>query len=311
MDPAQKRRGRFGIQARVLSLAVLFTLFTAGIIIISSARSLAQQLRRSTIQSAEYTLQAAGAGIRQDIQEVDELSLWCCVDSTVRTAMLTDISTGVLTHTVYPIIANKYNSMHTAPYIQRFLLASKNGRIIMMGTAASQSRAVGQEALGLLPGMAEGEPMARWESIQKDPLMQSGIVVEGIPITQRMVRGPSQYAASVYLSVSPAHCAPLPPRTAPGCAGSWAVPSIGCREAASCRWAGPESCWKASPGTRIPSTRAPRCTMPALKATTVPRWSARWGCMSCTWGWCCPKAGCRPPCIFCAVRPSSASRWCW
>ncbi len=204
MDPAQKRRGRFGIQARVLSLAVLFTLFTAGIIIISSARSLAQQLRRSTIQSAEYTLQAAGAGIRQDIQEVDELSLWCCVDSTVRTAMLTDISTGVLTHTVYPIIANKYNSMHTAPYIQRFLLASKNGRIIMMGTAASQSRAVGQEALGLLPGMAEGEPMARWESIQKDPLMQSGIVVEGIPITQRMVRGPSQYAASVYLSVSPA-----------------------------------------------------------------------------------------------------------
>ncbi len=204
MTPAQRRRGRFGIQARVLSLAVLFTLFTAGIIIFSSARSLAQQLRRTTIQSAEYTLQAAASGIRKDIQEVDDLSLWCCVDSTIRTAMLTDISTGVLTHTVYPIIANKYNSMHTAPYIQRFLLASQNGRIIMMGTASSQSRAVGQEALGLLPGMAEGEPLARWDRIQKDPLMQFGIVMEGIPITRQMVRGPSQYAASVYLSVSPA-----------------------------------------------------------------------------------------------------------
>ena len=47
---------RFGIQARVLALAVLFTLLTAGIILITSTLSLSSQLRRSVIQSAEYTL---------------------------------------------------------------------------------------------------------------------------------------------------------------------------------------------------------------------------------------------------------------
>ena len=44
---------RFGIQARVLALAILFTLLAAGIIVATSARSLRDQLRRSVIQSAE------------------------------------------------------------------------------------------------------------------------------------------------------------------------------------------------------------------------------------------------------------------
>lgn len=80
---------RFDIQARVLALAILFTLLAAGGIVVTSALSLSAQLRRSVIQSAEYALQISSDALRQDIQEVDDLSRWCRVDFTVRTAVLT------------------------------------------------------------------------------------------------------------------------------------------------------------------------------------------------------------------------------
>ena len=90
----------------MLASAILFTLLTAGIIVVTSTLSLGSQLRRSVIQSAEYTLQTSAAILRRDIREIDDLSRWCRVDSTVRTAMLSNISPGILTNTLYPVISN-------------------------------------------------------------------------------------------------------------------------------------------------------------------------------------------------------------
>ena len=195
---------RFGIQARMLALAILFTLLAAGVIAVTSALSLSTQLRRSVIQSAEYALQTSSAALRQDIQEVDDLSRWCRVDSTVRTAMLSNISNGTLTNTVYPIMSNKFNSMHTGPYIQRFLTYGSNGRLIMMGTAASQSVLIGRHNIGRLPGLDGNSPAIQWDRILSDPLLQPGITLEGIPVSSHMASYDGKNSAWVYLSVSPA-----------------------------------------------------------------------------------------------------------
>ena len=48
------KRVRFGIQTRVLALAVLFTLLAAAVVTAGSARNLSAQLRRASFQSAEY-----------------------------------------------------------------------------------------------------------------------------------------------------------------------------------------------------------------------------------------------------------------
>ena len=194
---------RFGIQARVLTLAILFTLLVAGVIVVSSTLSLSTQLRRSVIQSAEYALQTSSAALRQDIQEVDDLSRWCRVDSTVRTAMLSNISNGTLTSTVYPIISNKFNSMHTAPYIQRFLIYGSNGRLIMMGTATTQSVLIGRHNIGSFPGLGGDNPVIQWDRILPDPLLQPGITLEGIPISSTASSYDGRNSAWVYLSVSP------------------------------------------------------------------------------------------------------------
>ena len=194
---------RFGIQARVLALAVLFTLLTAGIILITSTLSLSSQLRRSVIQSAEYTLQTSAAILRRNIREVNDLSRWCRVDSTVRTAMLSSISNGTLTNTVYPLISNKFSSMHTAPYIQRFLLYGSNARLIMLGTAASQSVLLGRDNIDRLPGVAGESPVSQWEQIMPDPLLQPRITLEGIPVSSTMTSSDRSHTAWVYLSVSP------------------------------------------------------------------------------------------------------------
>lgn len=196
-------RVRFGIQARVLALAILFTLLTAGVIVVTSTLSLGSQLRRSVIQSAEYALQTSAAILRRDIREINDLSRWCRVDSTVRTAMLSNISNGTLTNTVYPIISNKFNSMHTAPYIQRFLLYGSNGRLIMMGTAASQSVMLGRHNIGRFPGLDGDGPAVQWEQIMSDPLLQPGITLEGIPVSSTMSSSDRSHTAWVYLSISP------------------------------------------------------------------------------------------------------------
>lgn len=197
-------RVRFGIQARVLALAILFTLLAAGVIVVTNTLSLSTQLRRSVIQSAEYALQTSSAALRRDIQEVDDLSRWCRVDSTVRTAMLSNISNGTLTNTVYPIISNKFNSMHTAPYIQRFLIYGSNGRLIMKGTAVSQSVLIGRHNIDRLPGLSGSDPAIQWDRILPDPLLQPGQTLEGIPVSSNMSSYDGKNSAWVYLSVSPA-----------------------------------------------------------------------------------------------------------
>ena len=193
---------RFGIQARVVGLALLFTLLAAGMVLASSAAILSAQLRRTTLQSAEYALQTAAAGIRQDIAEVDALADWCATAPTVRTAMLTPISTASLTHTYYPIISNKFNSTHAAAYIQRFMIINNSGQSIMLGTAASQSSTVRNGDIHLFPGLEEGGTGTQWERIAQDPRMQAGASLTGIPITRSMSAGGGVYRAYVYLSVS-------------------------------------------------------------------------------------------------------------
>lgn len=202
--PDRSRR-RFGIQARVLGLALLFTLAAAAIVTAGSVRSVSRQLWRASLQSTEYALQTAADAIRQDIGEIDDLASWCVTDTAVRTSMLTGgIPSTTFTRTVYPIVSNKYNSMHTSLYIQRFLILSSTGRTIMLGTASPQSKAVNTGNVGLLPGLGEDGGPAQWEQIVDDPLMQSGPAVSGIPIARTMSSGDGAYSASVYLSVSPA-----------------------------------------------------------------------------------------------------------
>lgn len=199
-----KRRFHMSIQTRILALAVLFTLLTAGTIVFTSTLSLSAQMRRSVLQSAEYALQISSASIRQDIQEVDDLARWCRVDSTVRTAMLSNISPGILTNTLYPVISNKYSSMHTAPYIQRFLMHGSNARTIMLGTAASQSAYLDHDNIRSFPGLEEGAPPTQWEKIIPDPMMQSGIRLDSIPIFSTIFSGDGSFSAVIYLSISPA-----------------------------------------------------------------------------------------------------------
>ena len=193
---------RFGIQARVVGLALLFTLLAAGTVLAGSAATLSDQLRRTTLQSAEYALQTAAAGIRQNIAEVDALADWCAAAPTVRTAMLTPISTASLTHTYYPIISNKFNSTHAAAYIQRFMIINSSGQSIMLGTAVSQSSTVDSGDLSLFPGLEEGG--TQWERIVQDPRMQAGTTLTGIPITRSLSAAGGAYRAYVYLSVSTA-----------------------------------------------------------------------------------------------------------
>lgn len=115
--------------------------------------------------------------------------------------MFSDLSAGALAHSVYPFISNRYSSMRTSLYIQRFLIITSTGRTVMLGTATSQSKPVTSASAALLPGLGTGDGTVEWDRLVDDPLMQSGPTVTGVPIARSISSGSA--TARVYLSVSP------------------------------------------------------------------------------------------------------------
>ncbi len=197
-------RRRFGISARLVALTVLFTVVIAAVVLCSSVYYLSIQTRQTNLQAAEYQLETAASSLSQRVTEVDDLVNWCTVNTTVRTYLLTSISSN-LANSLYPTVQDKYNSVSVSSYIQRLLLYSSDeagdSKFIMLGAAISQSVYLTDEKLLLLPGL-DGEDAA-WTSIVSDPLMQPGTTMQGIPVTATASSTSGNYTLKVYLSVSP------------------------------------------------------------------------------------------------------------
>lgn len=189
------------LRTRILVLTLLFTLATALAITVVSLYTLTRSIRKNTLRTAEYALQTAAATIRQDIQEIDSLADWCTYNPTLRTYMLSDMSTASLLQTVYPTVSDKYNSMRTNPYLQRFAVGNDNGRRLMFGSNVSLSYYTETDQLSTL---AEQAGDAGWTTIVRDPLMLDSMATEGILVTRVLQSTGWSRNAWVYLSVSPA-----------------------------------------------------------------------------------------------------------
>ncbi len=195
---------RSGIQLRIISLTLLFTLGAALIIVINSVNTLHDRLERNTLQSAEYALQTAATAIARDIEEVDALADWCTSNATLRTYMLSNVTVANLAQTVYSSVSGKYNSMRSLAYLQRFLLVNDMGRLLMFGSNTSQTYVNDIESILQLPGLGEGEEDIGWQSIEIDPLMLPSQASSGIPLTRTFSSPGGGHIARVYISVSPA-----------------------------------------------------------------------------------------------------------
>ncbi len=200
-----RRRKRFGISARVVVLTLAFTIVIAAIVLCSSLYYLSIQTRRTYLQAAEYQLETAVSSLSQRVEEIDHLAKWCTANTTVRTYMMTSVSSNLAT-TLYPTVEDKYNSVSTANYIQRLLIYSTDGdadsKFIMLGTATSQSVTLTEERLRLLVDLNEAD--TAWETLRTEPLMQFGISMQGIPVTASAVSVSGRYTLKAYISVSPA-----------------------------------------------------------------------------------------------------------
>ena len=204
-SPKPPRRG--SIQARIILLAMLFTLLAALVILITSMNAVTRRLERTTLQSAEYALETAGATIRGNIVEVDSLADWCIANASIRTWLLSMNSPRTLTQNIYTQMSGKFNSMRTVTYLQRFMSINAGGGYMNFGTNSSQSVALrttlSVDTIGKLPGFGDGQSDTAWQAIVKDPLMLPQRATAGIPVT-RTLRDASGYVGRVYLAVSSA-----------------------------------------------------------------------------------------------------------
>ena len=172
------------IQVRVLALTLLFTLGVSLVIAIGNMRQMAAEWERTTLLNAEYALQTAAAAIHRDIEEVDDLASWCAYNPSMRTYLLTDVSSNNQALSMYPTISAKYSTLRTMQYVQRFVLINAKGRQMVFGTAVTNTVAMTPKVLARIPGY--DEEYSGWSCIMRDPMALTSQALDTIPLTRTL-----------------------------------------------------------------------------------------------------------------------------
>ena len=190
------------IQVRVLALTLLFTLGVSLVIAIGNMRQMAAEWERTTLLNAEYALQTAAAAIHRDIEEVDDLASWCAYNPSMRTYLLTDVSSNNQALSMYPTISAKYSTLRTMQYVQRFMLINAKGRQMVFGTAVTNTVAMTPEVLARIPGY--DEEYSGWSCIIRDPMALPSQALDTIPLTRKLTLSGTGREAHICAFVSPA-----------------------------------------------------------------------------------------------------------
>ena len=190
------------IQVRVLELTLLFTLGVSLVIAIGNMRQMAAEWERTTLLNAEYALQTAATAIHRDIEEVDDLASWCAYNPSMRTYLLTDVSSNNQALSMYPTISAKYSTLRTMQYVQRFMLINAKGRQMVFGTAVTNTVAMTPEVLARIPGY--DEEYSGWSCIMRDPMALPSQALDTIPLTRKLTLSGTGREAHICAFVSPA-----------------------------------------------------------------------------------------------------------
>ena len=190
------------IQVRVLALTLLFTLGVSLVIAIGNMRQMAAEWERTTLLNAEYALQTAATAIHRDIEEVDDLASWCAYNPSMRTYLLTDVSSNNQALSMYPTISAKYSTLRTMQYVQRFMLINAKGRQMVFGTAVTNTVAMTPEVLARIPGY--DEEYSGWSCIMRDPMALPSQALDTIPLTRKLTLSGTGREAHICAFVSPA-----------------------------------------------------------------------------------------------------------
>ena len=190
------------IQVRVLALTLLFTLGVSLVIAIGNMRQMAAKWERTTLLNAEYALQTAATAIHRDIEEVDDLASWCAYNPSMRTYLLTDVSSNNQALSMYPTISAKYSTLRTVQYVQRFVLINAKGRQMVFGTAVTNTVAMTPEVLARIPGY--DEEYSGWSCIMRDPMALPSQALDTIPLTRKLTLSGTGREAHICAFVSPA-----------------------------------------------------------------------------------------------------------
>lgn len=190
------------IQVRVLALTLLFTLGVSLVIAIGNMRQMAAEWERTTLLNAEYALQTAAAAIHRDIEEVDDLASWCAYNPSMRTYLLTDVSSNNQALSMYPTISAKYSTLRTMQYVQRFVLINAKGRQMVFGTAVTNTVAMTPKVLARIPGY--DEEYSGWSCIMRDPMALTSQALDTIPLTRKLTLSGTGREAHICAFVSPA-----------------------------------------------------------------------------------------------------------
>ena len=189
------------IQVRVLALTLLFTLGVSLVIAIGNMRQMAAEWERTTLLNAEYALQTAATAIRRDIEEVDDLASWCAYNPSMRTYLLTDLSSNNQALSMYPTVSAKYSTLRTMQYVQRFVLINAKGRQMVFGTAVTNTVAMTPEVLARIPGY--DEEYSGWSCIMRDPMALTSQALDIIPVTRKLTLSGTGREAHICAFVSP------------------------------------------------------------------------------------------------------------
>lgn len=162
------RKFTHSIRFKVTQITVAFTLVLTVILGSISFFFFQNYARKSVIQATEFNLQLVAGLVRQDIVNLNALSNWCTVDSSIIQFLTAQPLSARRSVDTYESVRAQYNLNRSSSYVQRLVITDRSNRILQVGSSRVNDIPITPYNLATLLCLDPGSE-TMWQTVTRDP----------------------------------------------------------------------------------------------------------------------------------------------
>ncbi len=150
-------------------VSIAFSLVLALLIVMFSFWWFRSVTRQNMVKTSEFNLQQSEAFVDRQLSAVQTLIRWCNMNRLISEFFSTDFFDRQQSLDVYDRFVEELRNCPAALYINRFVVAGLNGKMVQAGSGTTQSRPLNRETLAHLVDLQNPETLS-FDTIVSDPL---------------------------------------------------------------------------------------------------------------------------------------------
>lgn len=182
-------------------VSIAFSLVLALLIVMFSFWWFRSVTRQNMVKTSEFNLQQTEAFVGRQLSAVQTLIRWCNMNRHISDFFTTDTFDRQKSLDVYDRFVEELRNCPAALYINRFVVAGLNGKMVQAGSGTTQSRPLNRETLAHLVDLQNPATLS-FDTIVSDPLSydDNDLVIPIVQPVYNLYSG--ELIAYAYIAVS-------------------------------------------------------------------------------------------------------------